>query len=489
MKFTSMMALTVLLLGSNGVLAQTIAVLPQNVSGVGSIQTGNAVAGKCDGLTGNFVKVTVQPSCYGANLRSGGNTLSPDKGRLELDLTIENGGSSYNSVIKFPNKVTWPENYGQTCTWDGTYPNSISICEQEGQSVTYNCTYVSAGWFLNDTLKCTRLGDPLSHGALNKDVTCGFLYRWSGANYAAVNSYQRILSVSNCGLRERNENWGSSMDVSSSVAAANITKYAKRGKLVVSYNGLPITKQSVVRDNSTGNFIVSGSRSQVTARFFQYADATEASKTELSQKVESSFDEFEECLEIKAAFLGVNQFCGSYYSPIMMFFDEQLPQFAGTSSFPLVEGVKMIYWPEKDAPGYFLALDERGSGKITSNKQLFGEGVDYKNGFEALKRLDSNKDDKIDAKDELFSKLVLWQDKNSDGVSDKGELASLASKSVMSISLKYDDKEKKSFGKRAEGRQFAEFTFKKDDKEVKGKAIDIWLAPNTMANSKAPKKK
>lgn len=50
----------------SSVFAQTIAVMPQNVSGVGSIQVGNTVAGKCDGLSPNFVKVSVQPSCYGA---------------------------------------------------------------------------------------------------------------------------------------------------------------------------------------------------------------------------------------------------------------------------------------------------------------------------------------------------------------------------------------------------------------------------------------
>jgi hypothetical protein len=470
------------LIGSWTALSQTIAIMPQNVSGVGSIQVGNAIAGKCDGLSPNYVKLSIQPSCYGANLRSGGNTLNPDLGDVELDLTIKNGGSSFNTKIQFPNKVTWPENYGQTCKWSGTSPLSTVDCDQEGKVVNSTCSKVSSSWFLNDYLKCSRSGDPLEHAELNQNVRCGFLYKWKGTSYAAVSSYTRIGSVANCGLRDRDENWGELMKITSSTPPSKTTKYAKRGKVVVTYDGLSIKKQSIVKDNTTGKFISSGSRSQISATFYQYNNS--GAKKALSQKVEASFDEFEECLEVKAAFLGTNQFCGSYYSPIMLFFDDQLPQFAGTSNFPLVEGVKMIYWPESKAPGYFLAIDEKGTGKISSNRQLFGENSTYKNGFESLKRIDSNNDGVIDSKDKLYSKLVLWKDINGDGVSDKGELFTLEGQGVVSISLKYTDQDRKNFGKRAEARESSEFTFKKDGKEVKGKVIDIWLAPNTMANNK-----
>lgn len=473
---TSLVALT------GGVGAQTISVMPQNVSGVGSIQTGNTVAGKCDGLSPNYVKVTVQPSCYGANLRSGGNTLNPDMGDVELDLTIKNSGSVYNSKITFPNKVTWPENYGQTCKWNSQSPASRVDCDQGGLVVSYNCTSVKAAFFLNDYLKCARIGDPLDHAELNANVSCSYLYKWKGTGYAATESYTKIASVANCGLRDKDENWADLMKVTSSTPSSSVTKYSKRGKVVVGYEGLNIKKLTVVKNNTTGGFITSGSKSQVTANFYQFNN--EGARRALSQKVETSFDDYEECLDIKVAFLGTNQFCGSFYSPIMLFFDDEMPQFAGTSSFPLVDGVKMVYWPESKAPGYFLAIDEKGTGSITSNKQLFGESSTYKNGFEALKRIDSNKDGVIDSKDKLFSKLVLWQDTDGNGVSEKSELHSLESLGVMSISLKYDDNHRLSFGKRAEARQLAEFTFKKDNKEVKGRAIDVWFSPNTMANKK-----
>lgn len=470
----------------SSVIAQTIAVMPQNVSGVGSIQVGNSVAGKCDGLSSNFMKVSIQPTCFGANLRSGGNPLNPDHGDVEMDLTITNGGSSYNSLVRFPNKVTWPENYGQTCKWSSTNPMSLIECDQENKVVSYTCQKTTGDFFLNDGLKCARSGDPLAHGDLNSNITCSFLYTWKGDSYAATESYKRISNVANCGLRDRDENWADKMTVTSSTPASSINKYSKRGKVVVTYNGVGITKQSVVKDNTTGNFIVSGNRSQINAKFYQYD--LSGQKKALSQRVDASFDEFEECLEVKAAFLGTNQFCGSFYSPIMMFFDDQLPQFAGTSSFPLVEGVKMIYWPEAKAPGFFLAVDENNTGKITSNKQLFGESAIYKNGFEALMRYDSNKDGVIDLKDKMFSKLLLWQDANGNGISEKEEMFNLDSQGVKSISLKYKDDQRKNFGRRAEARQEASFTFVKDGKEQSGKAIDIWLAPNSMANKPAPKK-
>ena len=470
----------------SSVVAQTIAVMPQNVSGVGSIQVGNTVAGKCDGLSANFVKVSVQPSCYGANLRSGGTALNPDAGDVEMDLTITNSGSSYASTVRFPNKVTWPENYGQSCKWSSTKPLSTVTCDQQGSTVSYTCKYITSDFFIRDSLECTRSGDPLTHGALNSNISCGFLYTWKGENYGAGASYKQVTNFANWGLRDKEEDWANLMTVTSSTPASSITKYSKRGKVVVAYNGLGIKKQSVVKDNTTGNFIVSGSRSQVDAKFYQYG--ADGVRRALTQRVDASFDEFEECLEVKAAFLGTNQFCGSYYSPIMMFFDNELPQFAGTSSFPLVPGVKMIYWPEAKAPGYFLAVDEHDTGAISNNKQLFGESADYKNGFEALMRYDSNKDGVIDSKDKMFSKLVLWKDANGNGVSEKEEMFSLDSRGVKSISLKYTDDKRQSFGRRAEARQEAPFTFVKDGKEQSGRAIDIWFSPNTMAN-KAPVKK
>jgi Ca2+-binding EF-hand superfamily protein len=53
---------------------------------------------------------------------------------------------------------------------------------------------------------------------------------------------------------------------------------------------------------------------------------------------------------------------------------------------------------------------------------LLNNGNKAANGFEALKDLDTNNDGKVDSQDSNFSSLKIWQDKNSDGKLDKGEL-------------------------------------------------------------------
>ncbi len=93
-----------------------------------------------------------------------------------------------------------------------------------------------------------------------------------------------------------------------------------------------------------------------------------------------------------------------------------------------------------------LALDLNKDGMINSGSELFGEYSEknevsgkktFKNGFLALAKYDTNNDKKIDQKDSVFSKLVVWTDKNTDGVSQKSELTSLSKAKIKSLNLKY----------------------------------------------------
>jgi len=71
-----------------------------------------------------------------------------------------------------------------------------------------------------------------------------------------------------------------------------------------------------------------------------------------------------------------------------------------------------------------LVLDRDGNGKITSGKELFGDrtvladGTVASSGFAALADFDLNHDGRIDAHDQVFSKLRIWRDENSNGISD-----------------------------------------------------------------------
>ena len=90
-----------------------------------------------------------------------------------------------------------------------------------------------------------------------------------------------------------------------------------------------------------------------------------------------------------------------------------------------------------------LALDLNNNGIIEDGAELFGNGTQLSsgnlaaNGFEALQQYDENHDNKIDALDNIFNDLLIWQDLDSDGISDIGELNSLTVLDITSIDLNY----------------------------------------------------
>ncbi|WP_298043567.1 calcium-binding protein, partial [uncultured Campylobacter sp.] len=96
-----------------------------------------------------------------------------------------------------------------------------------------------------------------------------------------------------------------------------------------------------------------------------------------------------------------------------------------------------------------LAYDRNGNGKIDDGSELFGNFTQIKDkegnqrlakdGYEALKEFDSNNDGLIDNKDDNFKDLKIWQDANSNGISDEGELKSLDELGIASLSLNHNE--------------------------------------------------
>ena len=82
-----------------------------------------------------------------------------------------------------------------------------------------------------------------------------------------------------------------------------------------------------------------------------------------------------------------------------------------------------------------LAYDENNDGIINDQSELFGDTDTLTDGFNKLVRFDSNNDNRIDKNDDIFQELVVWQDSNQDGVSDKNEMHSLKDLEIESISL------------------------------------------------------
>jgi hypothetical protein len=81
----------------------------------------------------------------------------------------------------------------------------------------------------------------------------------------------------------------------------------------------------------------------------------------------------------------------------------------------------------------FLAIDKNGNGKIDSRDELFGGGVGQ--GFAKLESFDSNHDGLVNAQDARFGKLKVWQDKNSNGITDRNELFSLSDVGIVSLKV------------------------------------------------------
>lgn len=104
----------------------------------------------------------------------------------------------------------------------------------------------------------------------------------------------------------------------------------------------------------------------------------------------------------------------------------------GVCNTPLVlafenEAVAFVdHWPTATTP--WLALDRDGDGAITSLAELFGDhtvlpsGDRARNGFVALSALDDNHDGRIDRRDAVFSRLVLWADRDANQTSSPAEL-------------------------------------------------------------------
>jgi hypothetical protein len=94
-----------------------------------------------------------------------------------------------------------------------------------------------------------------------------------------------------------------------------------------------------------------------------------------------------------------------------------------------------------DSTDALLVRDLNGDGQINDGGELFGVGTvlangqKAKDGYVALSALDSNLDGLIDANDAAFSQLSVWIDRNSNSVTDAGELSTLSEKGIASLSL------------------------------------------------------
>ena len=76
----------------------------------------------------------------------------------------------------------------------------------------------------------------------------------------------------------------------------------------------------------------------------------------------------------------------------------------------------------------FLVRDRNHNGVIDDSSEMFSDRTSRtaSTGFAALAQLDSNRNGWVDFRDKMFKDLLLWTDINIDGVTQKGELRTLA---------------------------------------------------------------
>ena len=98
-------------------------------------------------------------------------------------------------------------------------------------------------------------------------------------------------------------------------------------------------------------------------------------------------------------------------------------------------------WVGKDDG--LLVRDINGNGQIDNGTELFGNnsvlsnGKKAKNGFEALKDLDSNQDYVFDQNDAAWNEVKVWKDSNSNGIVDEGELLTMEQAGITGFDLNY----------------------------------------------------
>jgi len=113
---------------------------------------------------------------------------------------------------------------------------------------------------------------------------------------------------------------------------------------------------------------------------------------------------------------------------------DELVDASAQVAFDLDGSGERNHWGWITTNAAWLVYDHDGSGRITSGLQLFGNvtfWIFWPDGYAALASLDDDGDGKLIG--EELRGLALWHDRNSNGVSDPGEVTAIAEWGIVAI--------------------------------------------------------
>lgn len=148
----------------------------------------------------------------------------------------------------------------------------------------------------------------------------------------------------------------------------------------------------------------------------------------------------------------------------------ELTRFADGARFDITGAGRPVTTAFVTGGDAFLAIDRNQNGVIDDGTELFGDQNGAVNGFEELRKLDSNRDGVIDRQDAAFDSLVLFRD-NGNGITEPGELVFLAEEGIAELSLRYRNVDERAAG----GNRLAQLASYGRSDGSRGMAADVIL--------------